>query len=51
MTVGAIPPLSSCFFPEVTVFQLEKMFGKSQEAKEFIAELCRGHLDKPKRPC
>ena len=51
MTVGAIPPPSSCFFPEVTVFQLEKMFGKSQEAKEFIAELCRGHLDKPKRPC
>ncbi|CAL1133390.1 unnamed protein product [Cladocopium goreaui] len=31
----------------VTVFQLEKMFGKSQEAKEFIAELCRGQQGVP----
>jgi hypothetical protein len=26
------------------MFQLEKMFGKSKDSKEFIAELCRGIL-------
>ena len=29
---------------QVTLFQLEKMFGKGKDAKEFIDELCKGHL-------
>ncbi|CAL1154720.1 unnamed protein product [Cladocopium goreaui] len=31
-------------FVTVTLFQLEKMFGKGKDAKEFISELCQGHL-------
>lgn len=30
---------------KVSIFQLEKIYGKSTEAKKFIAELCKGHLD------
>ena len=29
---------------QVSLFQLEKMFGKGKDAKEFISELCKGHL-------
>ena len=29
---------------KVTIFQLEKIYGKGQEAKAFIQELCRGSL-------
>ena len=38
---GPIAPLI-----EVTVFQLEKIYGKSTEAKAFIQELCKGFLAK-----
>ena len=29
---------------QVTIFQLEKLFGKGKEAQEFITELCKGAL-------
>ena len=35
------PPLA-----QVTLFQLEKIYGKSSDAKAFIKELCRGSLAK-----
>ncbi len=34
-----------CFFgPQVTLFQLQKLYGKSGEAKVFIQELTKGAL-------
>ena len=32
------------YLSQVTIFQLEKLFGKGKEAQEFIAELCKGDL-------
>lgn len=37
--------MENLFF-KVTMFQLEKLYGKSAEAKQFISEVCRGVLTK-----
>ena len=37
--------LSTDKYVTMTIFQLEKEFGDSEEAKEFIQELIKGNLD------
>ncbi|CAK8987453.1 unnamed protein product [Durusdinium trenchii] len=43
--VSWVEELRTDRYVSVSIFQLEKIYGKSTEAKKFIAELCKGHLD------
>ena len=36
-----------CPAPKVTYFQLEKLYGTSKEAQEFLKELCKGQAGTP----